>query len=218
MGRFGNRVLTAAVAGGFAVGLAVGGGVPAGAAPASGQAGSMSDLRGAWVTSLIGFQAGDPVTWQHRLTVRKVRGAAAVAWEEWRDCADYAAACKAAKATGGGWSTPSRVLLVMGPKGVVRGVGATGTLELTPGENGMNGMTGMTAVMLGAGRQQDQATASAPASSSLSPTSLRVSPLDVSATKENPGAYGVSGVVGTPGCFPGNGLQPPTPDPCPSGV
>ena len=80
----------------------------------------------AWVTTLTGFQAGDPVTWQHRLTVRKAKGAAAVAWEEWRDCADHAAACKEGKATGGDWSTPSRVRLVMDPKGTVRGVGATG--------------------------------------------------------------------------------------------
>ena len=40
------------------------------------------------------------------------------------------AACMRAKATGGGWSNPSRVLLVMDPNGVVRGVGATGTVEL----------------------------------------------------------------------------------------
>ncbi|MUH46638.1 MAG: hypothetical protein F2793_09015 [Actinobacteria bacterium] len=115
---------------------------------------------------------------------------------------------------GGGWSTPSRDLLVMGPKGVVRGVGATGTLELTRGETGT---TGMTAVMVGAGQEPDPATTLAPASSSLSSTSLRVSPFDINATKENRGAYGVSGVVGTPGCAQGLGLQPPTPNPCIAG-
>ena len=101
-----------------------------------------------------------------------------------------------------------------GPQGVVRGVGATGTLELTRGETGT---TGMTAVMVGAGQEPDPATTLAPASSSLSSTSLRVSPFDITATKENRGAYGVSGVVGTPGCAHGLGLQPPTPNPCIAG-
>ena len=153
MGRFRCRVLAAGVAGGFAVALAVASGAPAGAAPASGQIDSMSDLKGAWVTTLIGFEGGDPASWQHRLTVRKVKGSAAVAWEEWRNCAQHRAACKANTATGGGWSAPSRILLVMDAQGTVHGVGATGTLELTPGT------TGMTAVMLGAGQQDPTASA-----------------------------------------------------------
>ena len=110
----------------------------------------MQDLKGGWLTSLTGFQDGDAISWQHRMIVRKVMGSAAVAWEQWRDCADYAAACTAGKATGLGWTSPSRVLLVMDPKGGVHGVGATGTLELTPGETGT---TGMTAVMIGAGQR-----------------------------------------------------------------
>ena len=102
MSRFGSRTLAAVGAGAFAVVLAVGGGVPAGAAPESGQIDSMSDLKGGWLTPLVGFQGGDSVSWQHRLIVRKVKGQAAVAWEEWRDCAGHAVACRTGKASDGG--------------------------------------------------------------------------------------------------------------------
>ncbi len=149
MSRLSDRALAAFGAGSLAVALTVGGGVPAQAAPATGSIDSMQDLKGAWLTSLTGFQEGDPISWQHRLTVRKVKGSAAVAFEEWRDCADHAAECKAGKVTGGGWSAPSRVLLAMDPSGAVHGVGATGSIMLTSGEDGMS------AVMLSAGQQDD---------------------------------------------------------------
>ena len=149
MGRLSRRGLAAVGAGASAVALTITGAVPAGAAPASGQVDSMQDLKGAWLASLTGFQEGDPISWQHRLTVRKVKGSAAVAFEEWRDCADHAAECKAGKVTGGGWSAPSRVLLAMDPRGAVHGVGATGSIMLTSGEDGMS------AVMLSAGQQDD---------------------------------------------------------------
>lgn len=74
-------------------------------------------------------RAGSPsavgIVWLHRLTVRKVKGSAAVAWEQWLDCAVQATDCRAAKAgkqTGVGWSKPSRVLMAMDPKGVVHGL------------------------------------------------------------------------------------------------
>ena len=167
MSRFGSRTLSAAGAGALAVALAVAGGVPAGAVPSSGQVDSMQDLKGAWLTSLAGFQEGQPVNWQHRLTVRKVKGSAAVAWEEWRNCADHAAECKAGKVTGDGWTAPSRVLLAMDAKGVVHGIGATGTLMVTPGEDGM------TAVMLSAG-QPEEDVVQVPTTSALSPTAPRL--------------------------------------------
>ena len=167
MSRFGSRTLSAAGAGALAVALAVAGGVPAGAVPSSGQVDSMQDLKGAWLTSLAGFQEGQPVNWQHRLTVRKVKGSAAVAWEEWRNCADHAAECKAGKVTGDGWTAPSRVLLAMDAKGVVHGVGATGTLMVTPGEDGL------TAVMLSAG-QPEEDVVQVPTTSALSPTAPRL--------------------------------------------
>ena len=167
MSRFGSRTLSAAGAGALAVALAVAGGVPAGAVPSSGQVDSMQDLKGAWLTSLAGFQEGQPVNWQHRLTVRKVKGSAAVAWEEWRNCADYAAECKAGKVTGDGWTAPSRVLLAMDAKGVVHGIGATGTLMVTPGEDGL------TAVMLSAG-QPEEDVVQVPTTSALSPTAPRL--------------------------------------------
>lgn len=167
MSRFGSRTLSAAGAGALAVALAVAGGVPAGAVPSSGQVDSMQDLKGAWLTSLAGFQEGQLVNWQHRLTVRKVKGSAAVAWEEWRNCADYAAECKAGKVTGDGWTAPSRVLLAMDAKGVVHGIGATGTLMVTPGEDGM------TAVMLSAG-QPEEDVVQVPTTSALSPTAPRL--------------------------------------------
>ena len=165
--RLSGRALTAVGAGAFAVALVVGGGVPAHSAPASGSIDSMQDLKGAWLTSLTGFQEGEPISWQHRLTVRKVKGSAAVAWEEWRDCADHPAECKARKVTGDGWTAPSRVLLALDAKGVVHGVGATGTLMVTPGEDGM------TAVMLSAG-QPEEDVVQVPTSSALSPTAPRL--------------------------------------------
>jgi len=135
----------------FAVSMSVGGAGSAVAAP-TGPIDSMADMKGTWQTSLTGFREGDPIKWMHQLKVRKVLGAAAVAWEEWLDCEVQPADCKAAKAgkqTGVDWSKPTRVLMAMGPNGVVHGVGTYGTFMLTPGEDGM------TAVMLSHGQQDD---------------------------------------------------------------
>ncbi len=167
--RLSGRALTAVGAGAFAVALVVGSGVPAHSAPASRSIDSMQDLKGAWLTSLTGFQKGDPISWQHRLTVRKVKGSAAVAFEEWRNCADHKVECTAGKVTGDGWTAPSRVLLAMDAKGVVHGVGATGTLMATPGEEGM------TAVMLSSG-QPEEDVVQVPTTSALSPTAPRLTP------------------------------------------
>ena len=147
MSRLSVRALAVIGAGVFAVALTVGGAGSVGAAPTLGPIQTMQDLKGGWLTSLTGFREGSPVRWQHRMIVRKVLGSAAVAWEQWRDCADYAVACKAGKATGDGWTAPSRVLMVMDSKGVVHGVGATGTILLTPDGDGL------TAVMLSHGQQ-----------------------------------------------------------------
>ncbi len=160
MSRFARRGFAAVGAAVFA--LTVGGAGSAVAAPTSGSIDSMQDLKGGWLTSLTGFQDGDSISWQHRMIVRKVKGSAAVAWEQWRDCADYAVECKAGKATGDGWTAPSRVLLVMEPEGVVYGVGATGTIMLTPDGDGLS------AVMMSSG-QRDTATAN-PTTSGQSPT------------------------------------------------
>ncbi len=154
----------------FAVSLSVGGAGSAVAAPTSGPIDSMTDMKGTWWTSLTGFQDGQPVSWQHLLTVRKVLGSAAVAWEQWVDCAVQATECKAAKEgkfTESNWTAPTRVLMVMNPKGVVYGVGATGTIMLTPGEEGM------TAVMLSNGKQDSAAATSNPTTSAQPPTAPR---------------------------------------------
>jgi hypothetical protein len=166
MSRSARRGLTFVGAAVFA--LAVGGAGSAVAAPTSGSIDSMSDMKGAWLTSLTGFQDASPISWQHRMTVRKVKGSAAVAWEEWRNCTDHATECQAGTATGDGWGTSSRVLMVMDPKGVVHGVGATGTILLTPdGE-------GMTAVMLSNGQRDVVTAVPDPKSSGQSPTAPRL--------------------------------------------
>jgi hypothetical protein len=152
MSRLSSSALAAVGAGAFAVALTVGGAGSAVAAPKAGPIETMQDLKGGWLTSLTGFQDGDAISWQHRMIVRKVKGSAAVAWEQRRDCADYAVECKAGKATGDGWSAPSRVLLVMEPKGVVHEVGATGTIMLIPDGDGLS------AVMMSSG-QGDTGTA-----------------------------------------------------------
>jgi len=144
------------------VSMSVGGAGSAVAAPTSGPIDSMAELKGTWLTSLSGFQEGQPVSWQHRLIVRKVLGSAAVAWEEWRDCVDHTTECKAGKATGDGWTAPRRVPMVMDPKGVVYGVGSTGTLMLTPDDDEM------TAVMLSHGTQDSGAATSSPTTSAQS--------------------------------------------------
>jgi len=131
----------------------------------------MSELKGTWWTSLTGFQDGQPVSWMHRLKVRKVLGAAAVAWEEWLDCEVQAADCTAAKAgkqRGLNWSTPQRVLMVMDAKGVVYGVGATGSILLS------SDAEGMTAVMLSNGTQDIGAVTSKAPPSAQSQTAPRV--------------------------------------------
>ena len=181
--RRGLAVVGAAV---FAVSMSVGAAGSAVAAPGSGPIDSMAEMKGTWLTSLSGFQEGQPVSWQHRLIVRKVLGSAAVAWEEWRDCVDHTTECKAGKATGDGWTAPRRVLMVMDPKGVVYGVGSTGTLMLTPDEDEM------TAVMLSHGQQGSGAATSTPTTSAQS----RVTPVFWPVYAAN---YAVGGSLGPPG-------------------
>ncbi len=164
-----SRALAVAATGAVAVALTVSGAVFAVAAPTSGPIDSMQDLKGAWLTSLTGFKDGDPISWQHRMVVRKAKGSAGVAWEEWRDCTDHAAECKAGKANGDGWSAPSRVLLVMDPQGVVHGVGATGTIMLAPDGDGLS------AVMMSSG-QRDTVTSN-PTTSAQSRTKPSIPPI-----------------------------------------
>ena len=146
MNRFARRGL--AVVGAAAFTLTVGGAGSAGAAPRSGPIDSTQDFKGAWLTSLTGFQNGKPIHWQHRLTVRKVLSPAAVAWEEGRDCSDQATECMVGTAAGDGWSGASRTLGVMGPNGVVHGVGPTPLITLTPEDKRM------TEVVLSHGQSQ----------------------------------------------------------------
>ena len=136
MSRLSSRAFAAIGAGALTVVLAVSGGVPAVAAPASGPITEAKDLLGVWLGELSGYEEGQEVDWQYRLTVRKAKGQAGVAWGELRDCADHAAACAAGKATGGGWSQPARVLFAMGPDHVIHGVSMSGALLLTPDETG----------------------------------------------------------------------------------
>ena len=198
MNRLRSRALTVMGAGVFALALTVSGAGSVGAAPTLGPIQTMQDLKGGWLTSLTGFREGSPVRWQHRMIVRKVLGCAAVAWEQWRDCADYAVACKAGKTTGDGWTAPSRVLMVMDSKGVVHGVGATGTILLTPdGE-------GLTAVMLSHGQQGSGAATSNPTTSAQSRTKLSVEPGGIFVSGSY-AATGSSNVIGgscymTPAC------------------
>ena len=174
MKKLSSRAIAVMSAGVFAAAMTVTGAGSAGAAPTSGPIETMQDFKGGWLTSLTGFQDGDPISWQHRMLVRKVKGSAAVAWEQWRDCADHAAKCKAGEATGDGWTAPSRVLLVMQPKGVVHGVGATGTMMLTPDGDGLS------AVMISSGQRENVTTT--PTTSGLSP----IPPRDSSSTRTTP--------------------------------
>ena len=191
MSRLSSRALAVIGAGVFAVALTVGGAGSAGSAPTSGPIQTMQDLKGGWLTALTGFREGSPVSWQHRMIVRKVNGSAGVAWEQWRDCADHAAKCKAGKATGDGWSNPTRVLMVMDSQGVVHGVGATGTMMLTP-----NG-DGLTAVMLSHGKQGSGAATSNPTTSAQSRTKPSIPP-NPALPSSGDGAYAVAGpTVGT---------------------
>ena len=183
MSRLSIRALAVIGAGVFAVALTVGGGGSAVAAPTAGQVETMQDLKGGWLTPLTGFREGSPVSWQHRMIVRKVKGSAGVAWEQWRDCADHAAKCKAGKATGDGWSNPTRVLMVMESKGVVHGVGATGTILLTPDGDGLS------AVMMSSGKQGSGAATSNPTTSAQSRTKPSIPALPSSGD----GAYAVAG-------------------------
>ena len=183
MSRLSIRALAVIGAGVFAVALTVGGGGSAVAAPTSRPIQTMQDLKGGWLTALTGFREGSPVSWQHRMIVRKVKGSAGVAWEQWRDCADHAAKCKASKATGDGWSDPTRVMMVMDSNGVAHGVGATGTILLTPDEEGM------TAVMLSHGQQGSGAATSNPTTSAQSRTKPSIPALPSSGD----GAYAVAG-------------------------
>jgi hypothetical protein len=186
MNRISSRSLAVIGAGAFVVALTVSGGGSAMAAPASGPIESMQDLKGTLLTSLTGFREGSPVSWQHRLTVRRVLGSAAVAWEEWRDCVGHATECKVGKATGDGWSNPTRVLMVMDSKGDVHGVGATGTLLLTPDEEGL------TAVMLSHGKQGSGAATSNPMTSAQSRAKPSIPPIPPLPSVGD-GAYAVVG-------------------------
>ena len=136
MSKFGSRALAAVGAGAFAVALTVGGGVPAGAAPASGPITKAQDVLGVWLGEMTGYQEGQEVDWQYRLTVRKAKGQAGVAWEEWRDCGGNEAACAAGKATGVGWSQPSRLLFAMDADHTIHGVSESGGVRIVPGETG----------------------------------------------------------------------------------
>ena len=170
MNRLSRRSLAVIGAGAFAVALTVGGGGSAVAAPTSGPIESMQHLKGAWLTSLTGFREGAPISWMHLLTVRKVKGQAAVAWEEWLDCTLQATDCKAAKAgkqTGVNWSAPSRVLMVMDSKGVVHGVGTYGSILLTSDEDGMS------SVMLSNGQHDAWTATPSLTNSGQPPTALR---------------------------------------------
>jgi hypothetical protein len=167
MKKLSSRAMAVMGASVFAVALTVGGTGSAGAAPTSGPIETMQDFKGGWLTSLTGFQDGDPISWQHRMIVRKVKGSAGVAWEQWRDCADYADKCNAGKATGDGWTAPSRVLLVLDPKGVVHGVGATGTIMLTPDGDGLS------AVMMSSGQRASVTTTPTPTTSGPPPIAPR---------------------------------------------
>ena len=191
MKKLSSRAIAVMSAGVFAAAMTVTGAGSAGAAPTSGPIETMQDFKGGWLTSLTGFQDGDPISWQHRMIVRKVKGSAGVAWEQWRDCADYADKCKAGEATGDGWTAPSRVLLVLDPKGVVHGVGATGTIMLTPDGDGL------TAVMLSHGKQGSGPATSNPTTSAQSRTRPSIPPLPPSPIPLPPGsgdgAYAVAG-------------------------
>ena len=136
MSRLGSRALAAVGAGAFAVAMTVSGGAPANAAPASGPITQARDLLGVWVGELSGYNEGQEVDWQYRLTVRKAKGQAGVAWEEWRDCEENKAACAAGKFTGGGWSQPSRVLFAMDSDHVIQGVSEVGRIIASPDESG----------------------------------------------------------------------------------
>ena len=136
MSRLGSRALAAVGAGAFAVAMTVSGGAPANAAPASGPITQARDLLGVWVGELSGYNEGQEVDWQYRLTVRKAKGQAGVAWEEWRDCEENKAACAAGKFTGGGWSQPSRVLFAMDSNHVIQGVSEVGGIIASPDESG----------------------------------------------------------------------------------
>ena len=136
MCRLSNRVLAAVGAGVFAMGLMVNGGVPADAAPASGPIMEARDLLGVWVGEMTGYNEAQEVDLQYRLTVRKAKGQAGIAWEEWRNCEENRAACAAGKTTGGGWTQPSRILFVMDKGHVVHGVGETGGWIGTPNSTG----------------------------------------------------------------------------------
>ena len=191
MKKLSSRAIAVMSAGVFAAAMTVTGAGSAGAAPTSGPIQTMQDLKGGWLTALTGFREGSPVSWQHRMIVRKVNGSAGVAWEQWRDCADHAAKCTADKATGDGWSNPTRVLMVMDSKGVVHGVGATGTILLTPDEEGMN------AVMLSHGKQGSGSATSNPTTSAQSRTKPSIPPIPPLPSPGD-GAYAVAGpTVGT---------------------
>lgn len=128
MSRFAMRVLPAAGAAAFAVALTVGAGAPVGALPEPGPITEASDLLGVWLGEVTGYQEGQEVDWQYRMTVRKAKGQAGVAWEEWRDCEGHERACAAGTGTGGGWSQPTRVLLVLDAEHGIHGVSERGFL------------------------------------------------------------------------------------------
>ena len=136
MNRLSSRALAAVGAGAFAMALTVSGGVPADAVPASGPITEARDLLGVWVGEMSGYNEGQEVDLQYRVTVRKAKGQAGVAWEEWRSCKEIRAACAAGKTTGGGWNQPSKLLFAMDKGHVIYGVGETGFYYMTPDPTG----------------------------------------------------------------------------------
>ena len=122
MSRLGRRAIAAIGSGGFAVALVMCCATSSTAAPASGPITKAQDVHGVWLGEMTGYQAGQEVDWQYRVTFRKSNGQAGVGWQEWRDCTDNKAACAAGKARGGGWSQPARLLFVMDQDHVLHGV------------------------------------------------------------------------------------------------
>ena len=142
MKRFESRMMAVIGVGAATVVLMVSGGGSAVAAPSAGPIAKAQDVLGVWLGELTGYQDGQEVEWQYRLTVRKAKGQAGVAWEEWRDCEGNEAACAAGKATGGGWGQPSRVLFAMDAEQVIHGVSESG------GITGVGDATGKTIYIL----------------------------------------------------------------------
>ena len=148
MGRLGSRVLAAVGAVSVALALTVGSAGSVGAAPSSGPITQARNMLGVWLGEMTGYQEGQEVVWQYRLTVRKVKGQAGVAWAQWRDCKTHKLACEATRShlrtDGVGWGEPSRLQFVIDKAGTIRGVTEFGGFTATSDATG----TTIMAVML----------------------------------------------------------------------